>query len=471
MSLCALLRVAARLPEFFWQALGLHVLLRVSKPAAVAPPAALMPLRLLIAAALVAAAFLPRPSVRAQPAPADTARLRLGALLRDAREANPRLRAARLRAEALAREPEQAGALPDPTAGLTYQPRPILTARGYQRSQLQVGQRIPFPGKRRLRSEIAALEAEVAGAEAGILGQDLAFEVSASYYELYRAQEQTRLVRAFQRQLDSFEEAATTRYEVGEGSQQAILKAQIERERLALRLETLAAERRSALEALARLTDQPGLDAPEAPAEIAPPAVPPGEDGLAAALEARPEARALRRSEEQAERRIALACKAFWPDFTVGARYFDLGAADLSPAMTGRDALALSVGVKVPLWRGKQRARLEQAQVRRRQAEARLDALRLEVQTDLADLQSRLRRQERQLQLLAEALIPQAETALEATLSAYSAGRTDFLDLLDAERTLFQLQMERETTYARHLTTRARLLRALGRAPRPTDRQ
>lgn len=427
-----------------------------------------MPIRLFLTAALLA--VVAAAPAAAQPAPStDTTRLRLKALLREVPVGNPQLRAARLRAEALAREPEQAGALPDPTAGLTYQPLPVVTARGYQRSQLQVAQQIPFPGKRRLRREIAALEAGVAGAEVGALGQDLAFEVSASYYALYRTQEQARLVRAFQRQLDSFEEAATTRYEVGEGSQQAILKAQIERERLALRLEQLAAERRSALEALARLTGRPGLDAPEAPIEVAPPTIPPSEAGLDVALEARPEVRALRRAEEQAERRIALARKAFWPDFTVGARYFDLGATDLSPAMTGRDALALSVGVKIPLWRGKQRARLEQAQVQRRQAEARLDAFRLEVQTDLADLQSRLRRQERQLELLTDALIPQAETALEATLSAYSAGRTDFLDLLDAERTLFQLQMEREATYARHLTTRARLLRALGRVARPAS--
>ena len=426
-----------------------------------------MSFRYLIAAALVAVAFLSRTPVQAQPTQADTTRLRLSALLGEVREANPRLRAARLRAEALSYEPEQAGALPDPTASLTYQPRPLLTARGYQRTQWQVSQQIPFPGKRRLRSEIASLDAQVASAEAGVLGQDLAFQVSEAYYEVYRTQEQERLIRAFQSQLESFEEAATTRYEVGEGSQQAILKAQIERERLSLRLQELAAERRSALEALARLTQRPGLDVPATPMEVQAPAVPSGEAALATALEARPEAEALRHAQEQAERRIALARYAFWPDFTVGARYFDLGSSDVGPAMTGRDALALSVGVKVPLWRGKQRARLEEAQVQQRRAEARLDAFRLEVETELADLRNRLQRQERQLELLTETLIPQAETALEATLSAYSAGRTDFLDLLDAERTLFQLQMEREAIQAQHFTTGARLLRTLGHTRLP----
>lgn len=51
---------------------------------------------------------------------------------------------------------------------------------------------------------------------------------------------------------------------------------------------------------------------------------------------------------------------------------------------------------------------------------------------------------------------------MEATLSAYTTGRTDFLDLLDAERTLFNLRMERIDTYVRYLKTTAALERATG---------
>lgn len=428
-----------------------------------------MLLRFLLAATLTAAAFAPG-TASAQPTPADTTALRLRQLLRETVQDNPTLRAARLRADALSYRPKQAGALPDPTASLGYQPRPILTARGYQRSQWQVQQQIPFPGKRRLRREVAALGARVAASDADALEQDLALQLKQSYYELYRAQEQVQLIRQFQTQLEGFEEAATTRYEVGEGSQQAILKAQIERGRLSVKLEALAAERQSALEALARLTGRAELEAPAAPVQAVPPALPLEAGGLAAALEARPEAEALRRRVVQADRRIALARRAFLPDFTLGATYSDLGGTDLAPAMTGRDAVSLSVSLKIPLWLDKQRARLEEAQLQKRRADTRLEALQLEIQAELDDLRSQFRRQERQLALLEETLVPQAETALEATLNAYAAGHTDFINLLDAERTLFQLQMEREATYARYLTTAARLERALGRAALPPSR-
>jgi outer membrane protein TolC len=136
---------------------------------------------------------------------------------------------------------------------------------------------------------------------------------------------------------------------------------------------------------------------------------------------------------------------------------------DLTPAMTGRDAFSVSIGISIPLWRGKQEARLEEAQVERRRAEAKLNEFQIQVRAAVRDLRERLRRQQRQLTLLGEQLLPQAETSLEATLSAYKAGRTDFLDLLDAERTLFQLRLDYEDIHARALQTTTRLEHALGR--------
>ena len=397
--------------------------------------------------------------------PDDPAVLHLDSLLQAAERANPSLRAARLRAEARALEERQASALPDPTvqgAGHLY---PTVTARGPQRSQWQVRQSIPFPGKRGLRGEVAALGADAAEADAEALTKNLALSIENAYYELYRVQRRESLLRNFEEQLRQFESAASTRYEVGEGPQQAILKAQIERGRLEMRREALRADRRSALQSLAQLTGREDLKAPDEPVNVVPPTelgerIEGGDGG---AVTDRPEAEALRQRIEQAETEIALARRAFWPDFTVGATYTDVRQGDLTPTMNGRDAFNVSLGITIPLWRGKQEARLEQAQVERRRAEAKLKDFQLQVRTRVRELRERLHRQQRQLTLLDEQLLPQAETSLEATLSAYKAGRTDFLDLLDAERTLFQLRLDYEDTHARALQTTARLEHALGR--------
>lgn len=409
--------------------------------------------------------FLSTPTFGQEPGPSpDEPVLHLDSLLRAAEQANPSLRAARLRAEARASEERQASALPNPSVRGTGHLYPTVTARGPQRSQWQVQQSIPFPGKRDLRGDAAALGARAAEADAEAVARNLALKIETAYYDLYRAQRREELLSAFEQELRQFESAASTRYEVGDGSQQAILKAQVERGRLQVRRENLRAERQSALQSLVRLTGHTDLQAPDRPLEVATPAELGGRgqttDKLVA--ENRPEADALRRRIERAETETALARRAFWPDVTVGMQYTDVRRGALTPTMIGRDGLTLSVGISIPLLWGKQQARLEEAQVERLQAEAELDDFRLQVRTEVSDLREQLSRQHRQLTLLDEKLLPQAETSLEATLSAYKAGRTDFLDLLDAERTLFHLRMDREDTHTRALQTAAELEHALG---------
>ncbi len=399
-----------------------------------------------------------------EPASSDTLRiLDLPALLAELAENNPALEAARLDAEALGTRRRQVSGLPDPTFMVSYQPWPVGTARGTQRTQWRVEQQLPYPGKRALRGEIADLSAEVAAFEAHTVVQDLQLAVKQAYFDLYRIQEIDRLIASFQGQLRDFEEAAATRYEVGAGTQQAILKAQLERNRLDLRREQLAEQRQSAQQQLARLLDRPDAASFSGTVRVEPPAA--GLDTtrlLPLALAQRPEAQALRYADQRAGLQIDLARRAFRPDFAFSLTYFDIAEADVPASADGRDALALGVGVKVPLWRAKLKAGLEEAQVKKRQTSLRVEALETAFRTQIEDLLSRHERQQRRLDLFDRALIPQAETTLEATLSAYTTGRTDFLDLLDAERTLFNLRLDQTETYTRYLKTTAALERALG---------
>jgi outer membrane protein TolC len=388
--------------------------------------------------------------------------LRLDDLLQEAAVNNPSLEADRLEVEALATRARQVSALPDPSVGITYQPRPILTARGYQRSQWRFEQTIPFPGKRALRGEIANLGADIVSARTDAFGQDLALQVKEAYYELYRVQEQKQVLADFQDQLRSFEQAALSRYEVGTGTQQAVLKAQLERSRLDVRRGQLAEDRLEARETLARLLNRPGSEGLTGELRVEEPRLPAGDQLTRLALSQRPEAEALRQADFQSERKIALARREFLPDISLSLTYIDLGAGGPSPAMTGRDAFMLSAGVKIPLWRDKLHAKVEEAHLQKRRVETRYRALESTLRTQIADLQGRLEEQREQLDLLEETLIPQAETTLEATLSAYKTDQADFLDLLDAERTLFSLQMDYEASYARYVKTFARLQRILG---------
>ncbi len=400
-----------------------------------------------------------------KPAGPDTLHvLDLSTLLAELEANNPSLRAARLEAEALGTRRHQVSALPDPSVMIGYQPYPLLTARGTQRTQWRVEQMIPFPGKLGLQGDIADLSAEVAGFEAETFEQDLLFQVKQAYYELYRIQQQEALILAFEGRLQNFADAAAVQYAVGSGMQQVILKAQLEGNTLLRVTLDLAERRRTAAETLARLLNRPTSDAFLVDIRVEAPLFPRLDEAvlLKIAFKERPEVDALDAAARRADTQIALARKQFMPDFGLSVTYFDVGAADVPPTATGRDALAFGVSIKVPLQRGRLRARLEEARVRRAQVEARQEALETSFQTQIADLVSRLRQEAQQLALFQEGLIPQAETTLQATLSAYTTGRTDFLDLLDAERMLFSLGTGYEDTLARYLKMTAALERALG---------
>ena len=227
-------------------------------------------------------------AVRAQTS--DTLTLDLDALIAEALAENPDLRALRLEAEALATRPDQVSELPDPTVNFGYRPLAIGDLSGAAPAHLSVQQAFPFPGKRRLDREIAERAAEVSALTAEEQALELVYLLRVSYFELWRIQEQDRLIRQFQEQVADFEQSAARQYEVGTGLQQAILKAQLEQNTLARRRLDLAAERRRHLERLARLTNRPALASD--PAALADPVAAPERPAADQPLPARPESNA-----------------------------------------------------------------------------------------------------------------------------------------------------------------------------------
>jgi outer membrane protein TolC len=399
----------------------------------------------------------------------DTTRevLTLDVLLRDLDTSNPSLRAARLEAEALSTKPRQVSALPDPTAGAMYRPFAIGGFDGAAPAQATIEQMIPYPGKLRLAGEAARYNAEMAAHETDEMLLDLAYQVKESYYELYMLQQHEHHLRSFQSRLDDFEKAAASRYEVGAGPQQDILKAQLERNRIARELLEISTMRREQLERLARLVNRPDLILQQEPALERAPLLPAEVVTVEAALESRPELKALEAGVNMADAEVAMARREYLPDFMVGA-----GIMDMMPDNAGAMPLdnlpkrfGVEFGIVIPLQTGRRDAALKEARIRRKAFEARHEAAQTKIRTELNELRNRLREDEQALTLYGGTLLPQAEVTLEATLSAYTTGRADFLDLLEARRMILEIDMEYEHTYADYLKTHARLERTLGVMP------
>ena len=386
--------------------------------------------------------------------------LRLDAVLDAVYADNPTLAAARLDARALARRGDQVGALPDPTASVMVAPYPILTARGTQRSQWRVEQMLPWPGTLGLRRDAADAAADAARLGADQVALDLARDATRAYADLVRTQEAADVVRAFQARLSAFAEAAAVRYEVGRGPQGAILQVQLERQRLGERLIEFERQRDAAVQTLARVLDRPDLTVGRV---VTPPAALPDAADLGAlALDLRPEVAAAQARIDQAEVDVALAERAYYPDLGVGVVYTDIAPADAPPTATGRDALGLMASVRIPLGRDRLRAGVQEARLRQRAAEVRLEATQTAIQTDLADALSDARRAAEAVALYRDTLLPLSLTTVESALAGYTTGTVDFLAFLDAERARFQIQLGLVDARARLLDASADLARAVG---------
>jgi len=354
--------------------------------------------------------------------------------------------------------------LADPSVMFTYFPRPVFTARGSQRWSLRAEQRFPFPGKLSLRRKIAEGDAVAATLRADDLENRLIFEVKQAYYRLYRMDRQLELAREFQQRLSVFEEAASSRYAVGLGQQQEILKAQLERGTLGVLIEALEADRTSTEKELARLLnfDKPEHIEPMGVISLPDPPNIPIETIVDSALTRHPEVAMLDTLMNNKRLEVSLAKKEWLPDLGIHASYISIAQEEIPASADGQDAFAIGASIRIPLFGGNRNVGVSRAQLEQTQLELDRIAIETEVRTHVDDLVSRLKRESRQMKLFAESLIPQAETTVEVTLSGYTSGRIGFLDLLDAERMLFALRNHLEETIEHYAIASAELERTVG---------
>ena len=90
----------------------------------------------------------------------------------------------------------------------------------------------------------------------------------------------------------------------------------------------------------------------------------------------------------------------------------------------------------------KQNPRLRELAAEIKVAEARLAVEQIALAADFAERAYDLREADRELTLLHDRLLPRARQVLEAARAAYRSGQTDFLNVIDAERTLLNFQLD-----------------------------
>lgn len=319
-----------------------------------------------------------------------------------------------------------AGALDDPT--LSYGTAPRTAGSGGLNQRVEISQRLPWFGTRDTREEIARAEAGIAAGELASAQLSVVAEARALHAEWRFVDESLAIYHAVESLLDELIATVGSRYAVGRALRQEVLQVEVERadleseelrllqQQVAVRARINALLNRAPDEPLPRAAPLAGMDAP------------PDLDVLTSlALEQHPELARLDAGLAADRGRVALAEKAFFPDFQVGVGYNSLW--DETDKRT-----VIGVTINVPLDRSKRRATLNAARAEENRMQWALAERRAELLAELARARAEVVEAQQSVTLHQDRLVPLAAEFLSAAITDYQSGTGAFLNVITAEQ-------------------------------------
>ncbi|MCW5618011.1 MAG: TolC family protein [Nitrosomonas sp.] len=353
----------------------------------------------------------------------------------------------------------QAGLLPNPI--IQYIKQDISSrsdSPGDPSDSLRISQLFETGGKRSARTRAALLGQESAEQDYAARRLDLMARVANVFLDVLAGQERLKLALAGQALAQRVVDAAAKRVKAGKAPP-------IEETRALVALATADIEveqaRRDLLSSRRQLTLLWGNPTPvfaHALGELETFVVIPELDALEARLQQNPLVLRSLKNLEQRQALLTLEKARRIPDITVNAgitRYRDAIAKDIKI----HDTTAL-VGISIPLpLFDRNQGNLMAAQQRINRAVDEQAATDLQLRTLLTQAYESLIAADAQINKLRDEILPGARETFRMASRGYELGRFGFLELLDAQRTLFQNQM----LYLQALTNYQRLINEIER--------
>ncbi|ODS52719.1 MAG: hypothetical protein ABS36_16930 [Acidobacteria bacterium SCN 69-37] len=372
------------------------------------------------------------PLARAQTASPLPSPLSLVDVVRIAGEHRAEIEAARARTRAAEQRPAIVSALPDPMVSPSLDHLPFMW--GGADVSLTVEQQFPLSGVRGHRRASALATVDRMRAETGRAGLDVGLQAATAFLMLQERQRtQALLVEqvAFARDVVV---AANARYAAGTAPQSDVLRAEVEVARLEALARSLVNEVRGAESMLATSL---GFEAdtvlpPLQPVVVAQP--PPPWPTLRAALRERPELAAVRADIARAEADVQVMRDMSRPMATIRT----------GPAYTMTDGRGwmVMVGLSLPIWRGKLRAGVAEAQAMRAMSEADLRAMTRMFEGEAATATRQVQAWRDRQDALVTDVLPRARMAIAPAIAGYTAGQLPLVSVIEAVQALWTVQAD-----------------------------
>jgi cobalt-zinc-cadmium efflux system outer membrane protein len=339
-----------------------------------------------------------------------------------------------------------AGALEDPTVSFGITNIPTDTWRLNQdpmtQKMLELSQKFPFPGKRRLRSEVAGEQAKSDELTYRDKANEIRAKVMMSYWGLALAYAGFDIVQRNKQFWEQVVQVTETRYKVGQGMQADVLQAQVELGNYLDRLfqwkqrqESLQAD----LNALRSKPPQTPVGRPQ-PLKRRPFAL--KLEDLLALGEVRPQLEALKALVAKQQKAVELAKKEYFPDATVSVGYAFRETLGPPVNMKQADMFAGAVMFNLPIWQSsKIKPRIREEQERQAAAQSAVQNTWNQVAAAIKDRHAKLMRLTQQITLYNQGIVPQARQAAEASLASYQVGSLGFERLYQSQIAAYNAEL------------------------------
>jgi cobalt-zinc-cadmium efflux system outer membrane protein len=347
---------------------------------------------------------------------------------------NRTMKAAEMTHKSTAEHAKQAGWISNPEISYEH----MLEQHDMQ-YRIGLTQKIPGFGKLRLRKNIAKSHSEAAKYDSDTVKLMIFERVIKSFYNYHYLGRVTEITDENITLLNELEKVLLSRYKASSAGYSDLLKVQVERDSLVNHrqsLEDMRSVKSAALCAILNISTETILPWPKATRS--------GDttlsrDVLSDMLETlNPELKALDSITAGLSMSEKLAKRNYLPDFVIGAGYSLMPEPDVGPTPTDT---GLMIGISLPLWFGKNRSALREASFSRKANVHKRKQLENDLLVDLRRSLFDLNDADRQIELLNSSLIPKAQQAFDVAKKEFTNSKTPFMTLIDAQRTLFDLDL------------------------------
>jgi outer membrane protein TolC len=343
-----------------------------------------------------------------------TAPLQISQLFELGFNQNPAILAAKAKWSQTIETYPQETALEDPMLSFSYYVENVETRVGPQEYAIGISQRIPFPGTLRQKGKIVDKEIEMARLAYEKAVRDFIADLKQAVYELQYLDGAIGITQKNKELLEEILIYAQARYADGSGSLNSVLQAESQLAQLDYDLITVRELRVVQQSVINAILNQP----PDTPLPAIAASIPQPATFEIAVLENfvqenNQDIQMANVSVGKADESIKLAKKQNRPMFNFGVNYINTGEA-LNPLMaeSGKDPIIVSAGISVPVWIGKNKARVRYAEEQKDATQHQADSVKNQWQVKLRQTLFQLQNAMRQVTLYQDHLIPQAQHSM-----------------------------------------------------------